>query len=90
MSTKTLPSRDKSVQHGRPKGVPTIHTKRILSVWDSMKTANPQLNNAALIRLVSDSIFGSRLNASVRKRDREQITRALRRHGRLEKPNGQR
>ena len=86
MSRKTLPSQDNSVQHGRPKGVPTTQTQRILSVWDSMKTENPQLNNAALIRLVSDSIFGSRLNASVRKRDLDQITRALRRHGRFERP----
>ena len=89
MGRKTLPSRDKSVQHGRPKGVPTSQTQRILTVWDSMKTANPELNNAALIRLVSESIFGSRLNASVRRRDRDQITRALRRHGRLAKPHGQ-
>jgi hypothetical protein len=86
MSRKTLPPRDKSVQHGRPKGVPTMQTQRILGVWDSMKAENPELNNAALIRLVSDSIFGFRLNASVGKRDRDQITRALRRHGRLAKP----
>lgn len=83
MSSKTLPSRDTSVQHGRPKGVPTVQIQRMISVWDSMKAANPQLNNAALIRLVSESIFGSRLNASVRKRDRERLTRALRRYGRL-------
>jgi len=83
MDRKTLPSRDTSVQHGRPKGVPTIQVQRMLSVWDSVKEANPQLNNAALIRIVSESIFGSRLNASVRKRDRDRLIRALRRYGRL-------
>ena len=83
MDRKTLPSRDTSVQHGRPKGVPTIQVQRMLSVWDSVKEANPQLNNAALIRIVSESIFGSRLNASVRKRDRDRLMRALRRYGRL-------
>jgi|GEM_PF-1712621 len=85
MSRKTLPSRDTSVQFGRPKGVPTVQTQRMLSVWDSMRAANPQLNNTALITLVCESIFGSRLNASVKKRDRDQITRALRRYGRLAK-----
>jgi hypothetical protein len=83
MSTKTLPLRDKCVQHGRPKGVPTVQIQRMLATWDSMKEANPQLNHTALIRLVAESIFGSRLNASVSKRDRDRLTRALRRYGRL-------
>jgi len=83
MSTKTLPLRDSCVQRGRPKGVPTVRIQRMLSAWDSMKAANAQLNNAALIRLVSESLFGSRLNASVSKRDRDRLARALRRYGRL-------
>ena len=81
--SKTLPSRDESVHQGRPKGIPTVHVQRMLDAWDSTKLAHPGLSNSALISLVSESIFGRRLNASVRKRDRERLTRTLQRYGRL-------
>ena len=83
MSTKTL-ARATSVQRGgRPKGVPTRRIQGMLDAWDSVKQKNPKLNNAALLNIVAESVFGIRLNASRRAKEKECLRRALHRHGRL-------
>ena len=84
MSTKTLSSGTTSVRRsGRPKGVPNHQSQRMLDAWDRMKQANPKLNPAALLHMVAEAIFGLRLNAAVRKKERERLRRTLQRHGKI-------
>jgi hypothetical protein len=84
MSTKTLSSGTTSVRRsGRPKGVPSRQSQRMLDAWDDMKQANSKLNNAALLNLVAETLFGFRLNATVKKREKERLKRTLQRYGRI-------
>jgi hypothetical protein len=54
----------------------------MVDVWDRMKQANPRLNNAAVLNMVAETIFGVRLNIVVRRRDLERLKRTLRRYQR--------
>ena len=83
MSTKPLSRRTSVQRGGRPKGVPTRRIQRMLDAWDSVKQENPKLNNAALLNVVAESLFGMRLNASRRAKEKECLRRALHRYGRL-------
>lgn len=83
MGTNTLSSLKSGRNSGRPKGVPSPLTRRMLDLWDSMQRENPKLNKEALLDLVSESVFGSRLNASIRRKDKTRLKRALQRHGKL-------
>jgi hypothetical protein len=55
----------------------------MLDAWDSIKQKNPKLNNAALLNIAAESLFGARLNASTRIKEKECLRRALQRYGRL-------
>jgi hypothetical protein len=83
MSTATLPEATSVQRSGRPKGVPTKRIQRMLNAWDSIKEKNPKLNDAALINIVSESLFGMRLNANRRTKEKACLKRALQRYGRL-------
>jgi hypothetical protein len=54
----------------------------MLDVWDGIKQANPRLNNAAVLNMVAETIFGVRLNVIVRRRHLERLKRTLRRYQR--------
>jgi hypothetical protein len=84
MSTEPVSSRGRSARRsGRPKGVPTQKVQKMVEEWDRLKQTNPKANNAALLNVVAETIFGLRLNFVVRKREIERLKRTLRRHGRL-------
>ena len=84
MSSQTLSTKATSVKLvGRPKGVPSHQSQRILDAWEDIKQRNPKLNNAALINVVAEVVFGPRLNLSVLKKNRTRVRRTLQRHGRL-------
>jgi hypothetical protein len=55
----------------------------MLNAWDLIKENNPKLNDAGLINIVAESLFGTRLNASRRAKEKECLKRALQRYGRL-------
>ena len=83
MSTRTL-TEATSVRRGcRPKGVPTRRIQRMLEAWDLMKQKNPRLNDAALLNIVAESLFGMRLNSGKRAKEKACLKRALQRYGRL-------
>lgn len=67
---------------GRPRGVVSSQTQRMIATWDSMKRDFPTLNNVALLDAVADAVFGQRMNIHVRRRDRIRLKRTLQRHGR--------
>ena len=67
---------------GRPRGVVSSQTQRMIATWDSMKRDCPTLNNVALLNAVADAVFGKRMNINVRRRDRIRLKRTLQRHGR--------
>jgi hypothetical protein len=84
MSSKTLSTEATSVRlAGRPKGVPTHQSQRILDAWEDTKQINPKLNNSGLMDVVAEIVFGPRLNLSVLRRNRERVRRTLQRHGKL-------
>ena len=83
MSTRTLPGAMSVHGSGRPKGVPTKRIQRMLNAWDLFKENNPKLNDAALINIVAESLFGTRLNANRRAKEKACLKRALQRYGRL-------
>jgi hypothetical protein len=68
---------------GRPKGVIAPRSQRILDAWDALQRENPKLNQVALLSLVAETLYGPRMNASVRKRDSDRLKRTLRRHKRI-------
>jgi hypothetical protein len=55
----------------------------MLNAWDLIKENNPKLNDAALINIVAESLFGVRLNARRQAREKACLKRALQRYGRL-------
>ena len=67
---------------GRPRGVVSSQTQRMIATWDVMKRENPTLNNVALLDTVANAVFGQRMNVHVRRRDRIRLKRTLQRHGR--------
>jgi hypothetical protein len=84
MSSKTLSSGRSSVRSaGRPKGTLTHQSQRILDAWEFARQRNPKLNDAALLSVVTETVFGSRLNVSVARKDRDRVRRTLQRHGKL-------
>jgi hypothetical protein len=83
MSTRTLSEATSVRRGGRPKGVPTRRIQRMLDAWDSMKGKNPKLNDAALLNMVAESLFGMRLNPGKRAKEKACLKRALQRYGRL-------
>ena len=84
MRSKTLPTEPTSIRlTGRPKGVPTHQSQRILDAWEDTKQFNPKLKNAALLAVVAEVVFGPRLNPSVLRKNRERVRRTLQRHGKL-------
>jgi len=68
---------------GRPRGVVSSQTQRMIATWDAKKRDCPTLNNVALLNAVADAVFGQRVNVHVRRRDRIRLKRTLQRHGRL-------
>ena len=68
---------------GRPRGVVSSQTQRMIATWDAKKRDCPTLNNVALLNAVADAVFGPRVNVHVRRRDRIRLKRTLQRHGRL-------
>jgi len=83
MSTRTNSGATSVHRGGRPKGVPTRRIQRMLNAWDLIKENNPKLNDAALINIVAESLFGVRLNARRQAREKACLKRALQRYGRL-------
>ncbi len=67
---------------GRPKGTISSRVHQILDRWDSLRKDNPKANKAAILDLVAEAIHGKRLNPLVRKKERVQLRRTLKRHGR--------
>jgi len=67
---------------GRPRGVVSSQTQRMIATWDAMKRDRPTLNDVALLNAVADAVFGQRVNIHVRRRDRIRLKRTLQRHGR--------
>ena len=67
---------------GRPRGVVSSQTQRMIATWDAMKRDSPTLNDVALLNAVADAVFGQRVNIHVRRRDRIRLKRTLQRHGR--------
>ena len=67
---------------GRPRGVVSSQTQRMIATWDAMKRDFPTLNDVALMNAVADVVFGQRVNIHVRRRDRIRLKRTLQRHGR--------
>jgi hypothetical protein len=67
---------------GRPRGVVSSQTQRMIATWDTMKRDCPTLNDVALLNAVADAVFGQRVNIHVRRRDRIRLKRTLQRHGR--------
>jgi len=84
MSTEPVSSRAASARRsGRPKGVPTQKVQKMVEAWDRLKQTNPKANNAALLNMVAQDVFGVRLNPIVRQRETERLKRTLRRHGKI-------
>ncbi|HEY6244410.1 MAG TPA: hypothetical protein VIX17_10710, partial [Pyrinomonadaceae bacterium] len=79
MSTRTLADRTFVQRNGRPKGVPTKRIQRMLNAWDLINERNPKLNDAALINIVAESLFGIRLNARRSAKEKACLKRALQR-----------
>ncbi|HJX91349.1 MAG TPA: hypothetical protein VJ372_12685 [Pyrinomonadaceae bacterium] len=67
---------------GRPKGVLSSQSQRMLETWDTLQREHPKLNKVALLNLVADSLFGERTNVHVRRNERNKLKRTLQRHGR--------
>ena len=68
---------------GRPRGVVSSQTQRMIATWDAMKRESPTLNNVALLNAVANAVFGQRVNVHVKRRDHIRLKRTLQRHGRL-------
>lgn len=86
MSTliEKIEGRDASVRKsGRPRGVVSSQTQRMIATWDTMKRDCPTLNNVALLNAVAEVVFGQRVNIHVKRRDRIRLKRTLQRHGRI-------
>jgi hypothetical protein len=75
--------RSPAKKSGRPRGIVSSQTQRMIATWDAMKRERPTLNYIALLDVVADSVFGQRMNVHVRRRDRIRLKRTLQRHGRL-------
>ena len=72
----------KARKPGRPKGGLSVQSQRMLEAWDELRRQHPKLNKVALLRVVTDSLFGERSNIHVRRREMERLKRTLQRHGR--------
>jgi hypothetical protein len=85
MSTlvEKIGQRSTAKKSGRPRGVVSSQTRRMIATWDAMKRETPTLNNTALLNAVADAVFGQRMNIHVRRRDRLRLKRTLQRYGRL-------
>jgi hypothetical protein len=83
MSTRTVSGTTSVHRGGRPKGIPTKRIQRMLNAWDLIKGNNPKLNDAALVNIVAESLFGMRLNANRHAKEKACLKRALQRYGRL-------
>ena len=68
---------------GRPKGVVSSKTRKMIATWDAVKRDCPELNNSALLNVVAEAVFGQRMNVQVKKRDQIRLKRTLQRHGRF-------
>jgi hypothetical protein len=51
----------------------------MLNAWDLINERNPKLNDAALINIVAESLFGIRLNARRSAKEKACLKRALQR-----------
>jgi hypothetical protein len=67
---------------GRPKGLLSPQTRRMLEAWDAVQREHPMLNKEALLNLVAESVFGSRINPRIKKKEKDRLRRTLQRHHR--------
>lgn len=55
----------------------------MLDAWDTTRGKNSKLNDAALLNIVAESLFGMRLNPRKRAEEKACLKRALKRYARL-------